>query len=278
MNCDEFQTLLEAAIDRQLDGDSGLKRDSDLGRDSVADTDRQTVMAELEAHATGCETCRERWQDFVLLERAVTDWRAQLRTPQLSGEFTERVLLEVRAAGLPSDEAASLGTDETKTVPLETRRAAASTAREPKPIRAWEILVTVALVLIAVLVVFHDGNDQLANNDVEKSPTAPFETSPDDELVDLSDLLSDARIVLSSLTERASQKAGGFRVFVPDVSNSFTLERDASSTTAPAIEPETRPVDDGSSDSDPDDSGHDGFRRALDFLFEATGPPDQQTT
>lgn len=266
MTCDEFQKQLEAAIDRQLDGGSG------------ADADRESVMAELEAHATGCETCREQWQDFVLLERAVADWRARPRTPQLSGDFTERVLREAFAAGLRPDETASTSAGQTKPAPATTSGTAASVTREPKPLRAWEILVTVALVLIAVLVVFRDGGNQLAENDVEDSPSSPFETPPDNELVDLSDLLSDARIVLSSLTERASEKAGGFRVFVPDVTNGFTLDGDASPMATPAPE-RTRQVDDDSpSDSESDDSNSDGFRRALDFLFEAAGPTDQQTT
>jgi hypothetical protein len=266
MNCDEFQKQLEEAIDRQLDGNSG------------AEADRESVMAGLETHATGCETCRESWQDFVLLEQAVADWRAQPRTPQLSSDFTERVLREAFDAGLRSDETASTSAGLTKPALVSASGTTASVTREPKPIRAWEILVTVALVLIAVLVVFRDGGNQIAENEVEDNPSSPFESPPDNELVDLSDLLSDARIVLSSLTERASEKAGGFRVFVPDVTNSFTLEGGASPTAIPAPERTPQVDDDSSSDSESDNSNSDGFRRALDFLFEAAGPTDQQTT
>ena len=266
MTCDEFQKQLEAAIDRQLDGDSS------------ADADREAVMAGLEAHATDCETCRDHWQDFILLERAVADWRAQPRTPQLSSDFTERVLREAFDAGLRSDETASTSAGLTKPAPVSTSGTTASVTREPKPIRAWEILVTVALVLIAVLVVFRDGGNQIAENDVEDSQSSPFETPPDNEVVDLSDLLSDARIVLSSLTETASEKAGGFRVFVPDVTNSFTLDSGASPTAVSPLERTPQVDDDSLPDSGSDDSSSGGFRRALDFLFEATGPTDQQTT
>ncbi len=266
MNCDEFQKQLEAAIDRQLDGGSG------------ANADRESVMAALEAHATGCETCRESWQDFVLLERAVADWRTRPRTLQLSSDFTERVLREAFAAGLRPDETASTSAGQTKPAPVRTSGTTASVTREPKPLRAWEILVTVALVLIAVLVVFRDGGNQIVQDDSKPNPSSPFDSPTDNELVDLSDLLSDAKIVLSSLTERASEKAGGFRVFVPDVTNSFTLDGGVSPAAIPAPERTLQVDDDSSSDSESDNSNSDGFRRALDFLFEAAGPTDQQTT
>ena len=264
MTCDEFQKQLESAIDRQLDGD----READ---------DREAGSVELEAHASGCEACRELWQDFVLLERAVTEWRTRLSSQELSSDFTERVLREVRDAGLPSVETASSSAGETKPA-VETRRATAATSREPKPIRAWEIVVTVALVLVAAFAVFRDGGNQIAENDIEDSPSSPFETPPDNEVADLSDLLSDARIVLSSLTERASEKAGGFRVFVPDVTNSFTLDSGSGTPSEVLPEPHPQPDSEGPANPDSDDAESGGFRRALDFLLEAAGPAEQQTT
>ncbi len=264
MTCNEFQKQLDAAIDRQLDGDC-----------EAAVCEAGTV--ELEAHASGCETCRELWQDFVLLERAVTEWRTRPSSSQPSTDFTDRILREIRDVGLPSAEKPSSNAAETKPA-VETRRAAAATTREPKPIRAWEIVVTVALVLVAAFAIFRDGDHQIVENDIEDSSSSPFEAPPDNELADLSDLLSDARIALSSLTERASEKAGGFRVFVPNVTNSFTLEPGSGTPAEVLPEQYPQPDSDGPAIPGSDDAESGGFRRALDFLLEAAGPEEQQTT
>ncbi|MBI1310525.1 hypothetical protein GC176_04390 [bacterium] len=284
MTCDEFQKQLDDTIDRRLDGDRSPDRlfgpttgpVAALNAATPNDGGSGSVKTVLEDHAARCSTCRERWGEFQLLERAIVEWRGSPKTSPPSDDFTERVLREIRAAGLrPAD---SPSTDVGTSQPAASNSSNAN-ARTPKPIRVWEILVTVALVLIAVFVVFRDSGSQLAEHGTEQGPASPFESPQDNELVDLTDLLSDARVALTGLTERASERAGRFRVFVPDVSSSLTLD---AGSTSPAnsqpSEPSPQNSGDTPTDSESDNISSESLRRALDFLFEAAGPAEQQTT
>ncbi|MHC4880940.1 MAG: hypothetical protein ACYTGL_31195 [Planctomycetota bacterium] len=271
MTCDEFQKQIEDAIDSRLDGEQ-------LAESCAADGH------ELAAHAAGCAACRERWQEFQLLEIAVSAWRGSPRTPKLSDEFTDRVLRELKAGRAMGATAGSPGSavfpaqDTAGQAGSGTRSRPDAGEQTAKPIRAWEIVLTVALVLVAVFVVFRDDGSQLAHDDSVPEQPGPFDDRDSEEVADLTDLLSDARMALSSMTERASEKAGRFRVFVPDVSSGLGFE---GSSLAPLS---SQPSVNGNDVPEPEDHGpginaeSGRLKRALDFLFEVAGPTDQQTT
>ncbi len=276
MTCDEFQKQIEDAIDRRLDGEQ-------LAESCAADGH------DLESHTAGCAACRERWLEFQLLERAVSEWRESQRTPQLSDEFTDRVLRELKASEPESERTAGATAGLPSSAVSEARNTAGQASSgtrvrpeagnlSPKPIRAWEIVVTVALVLVAVFVVFRGDGNQIAQDDSVPEQPGPFDDRDTEEVADLTDLLSDARMALSSITERASEKAGRFRVFVPDVSSGLGFEGSslAPLNNQPSVNDNDvpEPEDDGSGIDD--ESGR--LKRALDFLFEVAGPTDQQTT
>lgn len=70
MNCEQFQSELERAIDdRQLSG-------------------RNTVSS----HADSCESCRSAWQDFLLLESALASW-----TEPFEIDLVDRVIAASKA-------------------------------------------------------------------------------------------------------------------------------------------------------------------------------------
>ena len=283
MTCDEFQRLIEDAIDCRLDGQQLANRH---GTDYF------------ETHAAKCPACHARWQEFQLLESALVEWRTRPTSLSLSAEFTDRVLREVTE--LPEHCTTSetdSGDGRTVLTPesdlehdinlnavqnTDTRLHSPNMDREheARSIRAWEIVVTVALVLIAVLTVFRNDDSQLAKDETDNSPSMPFENSRTDELADLTDLLSDARMALAGITERASEKAGQFRIFVPDVSSGLGFEHNSlAPQPVPAIQSDKEPQlvePEKAGRAGESDSGR--LRRALDFLFEVAGPPDQQTT
>jgi hypothetical protein len=241
MNCSEFQSQLDRCLEERRSPD-------------------HSVLSE---HAAACADCQSLWDDWLLLERAIGEWNDS-REP-VDVDLTDRVIAAARREGLVSSNSVSVA----------GARAIQSKAGTPHRRGVWPLVVTVALVLLAVLIVFRDGPDQVV--DVPQDPPTGVVVIPDHVPIpnvpvpevqpDLEHLIADARSAWESLRHRAAEQARDLRVFVPDIRADMGL--DSENETAPEETPE------GSDNPVP---LPDGVNRAFDFLFEADEPDESQTT
>lgn len=249
MNCTEFQSQMDRSLEERCPLD-------------------ETALG---GHAASCADCRPLWEDWLLLERAIGQWNQ--RGDVLDSELTDRVIEAARREGLVSSDGVPVADAPVVNAPVVQPNAESSHRRS-----IWPLLVTAALVLLAVLIVFREKPNQVAH----QQPEAPGEptrlvTIPDrlpvpdialpEEQPDLNHVLADARSAWKLLTQRAAAQASDLRVFVPDIRSDIGLE----------AESETQPEDDPENGVLPMPLP-DGVNRAFDFLFEAAGDDESQTT
>lgn len=185
MNCEQFQKEIEQAIDE---------------RSSSA-----SVSANLAGHADSCETCRSAWQDFLLLESALTSW-----TEPVEVDLVDRV---VEAAQAEFSKKAT-------TVPAPPKEAGIT--------RRWWMVATAAVLVIGAAIAFRPGSDQMTNNDSpEPAPEhdVPFtpELSEDDQYAGVDELIASTRSAWEGIASKAANQASGLSVFVPDLKSDLGL-------------------------------------------------------
>ena len=241
MNCNEFQSQLDQALDERQPSDQEL----------------------LSGHAASCPACQRLWDDWLLLEQAVNAWKDRPTTVEV--DLTDRVIDAARGEGLVSANGMPVDSAPVIDPPdIGTRR------RGLLP-----LIVTAALVLIAALVVFRDGQNHVANNDgnePDEKPPEELVVVPDESIVpdlpdiplpeqqpDFDHMIADARLAWQSLTQRASLQANSFSVFIPSRDDIGLEESDE-------VEPEESPEEPAVPVPLPD-----GVNRAFDFLFEQSG-------
>lgn len=247
MNCNDFQSQLDQALDERQPPDQEL----------------------LSGHAASCPACQRVWDDWLLLDQAIGVWRDRAAAEV---DLTDRVIDAARSEGLLSVNGMPVDSAPTIEPPdVSTRR------RGILP-----LIVTVALVLIAAFVVFRDGQNQVANNegnDPDGKPPEELVVVPDDSIVpdlpdiplpeqqpDFDHMLTDARTAWQSLKQRASLQANSFSVFMPGRDDIGLEESDEP-------EPEESPEEPIAPLPLPD-----GVNRAFDFLFEQSGAEEAETT
>ncbi len=241
MNCNEFQSELDRCLEER----------------------RSPQYSVLSEHVAACAECQGLWDDWQLLERAIGEWNGN-REP-VDVDLTDRVIAAARHEGLVSGKAA----------PVSDTRVIQPTAGASRHRGVWPLVVMVALVLLAVLIVFRDGPDQVA--DVPQDPPTQIVVIPDQMPIpnvpvrevepDLEHLIADARLAWESLRHRAAEQASDLRVFVPDIRADMGL--DSENETAPK---------ESSEDNETPVPLPDGVNRAFDFLFEAAQLDELQTT
>lgn len=231
MNCKQFQSQLERAIDKR----------SDLS------TDR----ASFASHADSCESCGTAWQDFLLLESALASWSEPVEV-----DLVDRVIAAARPSGSQS-----------QTVPTRSvSEATAQTESSSAPVshrRVWTMVASVAVVLLGVAIAFRRGPDQTASTDSDPPPPpppeTPFELNEDDQYAGVDELLASTRSAWQGITSKAVNQASGLRVFVPDLKSDLGLRSSPEpEEPAPEEDPEERSIVPG------------GIDRAFDFLLEVS--------
>lgn len=245
MNCHEFETQLDQAIDgRQLANASAVRE-----------------------HAEACIECAHKWQDYLLVESAIAGWHKE----PFEVEIVDHVIEAAREEGLIASNGSTVPDDLRS--PMIPQEIAPSSVGMKSVRRFWPTIVTVALVLVAAVLVLRDRPDQVAHDDppnpdpveIVELPEYHYPPESEEEPPNLDALLADARQAWLGITRRAGRRADDFRVFVPDISNDLGIEPESSETQ----------LDD---DESREESAPDRIQRAFDFLFEASGPPPQQTT
>lgn len=229
MNCTEFQQRLEAAVDER----------------------RMSASTEFNEHAAVCLSCREQWDEYLLLEAAIASWRNK----RLDVDLTERVLADFRA----ERQAPSVSREPVASVTLER------VSDSPSSMKWWPMLIpAVAALALAVAVLLNRSSryeEQVARND------APPKVQTE-EFADLSEIVDDAKSAWLGLARTTADRTKGLRVFIPSLSSSST--------------------DDGASppmDSDMLEDMNNGltpvpneFRRAFEFLIDAAQWDEAKTT
>jgi len=185
MNCEQFQKEIEWAIDERSPSAS-------LG-------------ANLTDHAHSCETCRSAWQDFLLLESALTSW-----TEPVEVDLVDRVV------GAALAEA----TEKPTAVP--------STLGGEGTTRRWLAIATAAVLVIGAVIAFRPGLDQTANNDSpEPAPEhdVPFtpELNEGNQYAGVDELIASTRSAWEGIASKAANQASGLSVFVPDLKSDLGL-------------------------------------------------------
>ncbi len=241
MNCAEFNERLETLIESR----------------------QRSLDFEIKAHVDECESCRMLWQNSQLLDAAIDQWRG--RSPEI--DLTDRVLAVM--AGHDSEPASAAPSTPVRDVrvtgvpALKTRL-----ARHESEQRRWSTVAIVAGVLLVIGVMLQrSSNDVIVHRDdgVKRNESPPLPVSPDVEesVADVSDLVSDARTAWRGFTDSARSQASDFQVFVPDLRSDFELNSNPAPIESPAEDKPAEP---------------NGARRVFDFLFEASGFEESQTT
>ena len=230
MNCIEFRNALEDSVDcRQLADSAGQCE-----------------------HAQNCVECRGLWDEFLLLEAAIADWKPRT----INVDLTDRVLA---AMSITRDVVPSESTTAT-TLTILSREAQSEPRRS-----AWPLVTTIALVLLAVVVVLRD---RLAEHEVVKTVPIPRDqlavAQPSETVADLSDLVSDAQTAWRGLADSTVRRARELKVFVPSLRAAAEME---------AGSPMERDETDDSIAPVPAE-----FRRAFEFFFNAAQSENSQTT
>lgn len=239
MNCQEFQEQLDAALDER----------SVISADGESSIDRDTV-----AHAESCSDCQLLYEEHVLIEAALASWIP--RRPVI--DVADRVIEAARQEGLITSNGADVASEVvSEFVSAEVLNSHLSPVVRPadtsegSPRRSlWPTVTTVALVLIAIAIVFNDQPNQVAEIDSQDDqhiprliPTPQPEQldEPQDQLADIGELVADARSAWQGILRRVSHQASGFRVFVPDFDDELGITKgivpDEADDNAEPIEP-----------------------------------------
>lgn len=250
MNCHEFQSQLDDALDQRLSPDH----------------------SSLSGHASSCPECRRLWEDWLLLERAVGEWKNHREPVEV--DLTDRVIAAASREGL----VVSNGRPVSKAPAVRTVPGGGASPAEPEvPGRGlWPLLVTVALVLLAAFIVFREGPDQIAVNPPEEDEPTEFVRIPDnvpvpdiplpEEQPDLDHLIADTRSAFRSLTHQAAAQASDLIVFLPDLREDIGLEDKDETQPAEVQDINVGPV-----------PLPDRVNRVFDFLFDQAATEESET-
>lgn len=239
MNCTQFQQQLEAAVDnRQL-----------------------AQSPELSEHTTTCFSCRELWDEYLLLETAIAQWRGT----RLDLDLTDRVLAAYRAERATAPVAIMTSNQTTTPPPSESQ---VTLVRVPTPAsgtRWWPMLIPAiaALALAVMVLISREGSRerQVVQPDIKPS-------MPPEELADLSEIVDDAKSAWLGLARSTADRTRGLSVFIPSLRSAPGDEAPSPPMDVDMLEdmhPGLKPV--------PDE-----FRRAFEFLIDAAQWDESQTT
>tara|TARA_R110002072_G_scaffold303099_1_gene493480 strand:+ start:201634 stop:202452 length:819 start_codon:yes stop_codon:yes gene_type:complete len=222
MNCQKVREQLDAA----LDGRAVVSGQTDVARNAA-----------VVAHADSCPDCRVLYDEYLLIESALTVWAP--RRPSV--DLTDRVIDAARREGLVSSTVSAVrvnaaGVKVDGAVPRADRLTSgnepvvrAATEETPAAGRSvWPTVVTVALVLAAIAIVFREKPGSIAHHEktpqpsVRDSPPGLLDT-PQDQVADIGHLVADAQSAWRGITSRVSRQASGFSVFVPNLSNELGI-------------------------------------------------------
>ena len=261
MNCQEVREQLDAALDEQrvVSGQTDVARDADVV-----------------AHAESCPDCRVLYEEHLLIESALALWTP--RRPDV--DLTDRVIEAARREGLISSNGSAVAAEVSRAVPRAGRLNSddgpvvrAATEATPAAGRSiWPTVVTVALVLVAVAIVFQERPVNIAQNEItpqQSVPGSPPELSenPQDQVADIGHLVADAQSAWRGITSRVSHQASGFSVFVPNLKNELGIADVIGSSDDSSDS--TSPNDDAERQESTKPSAVD---KAFEFLFDKAEP------
>lgn len=266
MNCQQFREQLGTALDE---------------RRPVVSSMNSSEVTDVMAHASSCSDCRSIYEKHVLLETALTAWKPE----QPSVYLTDRVIEAARREGLVSSNGSTPPTEvlQNNAQPALAKFPQDSAASLPVPTESpdrrsiWPTVATVALVLLAVLIVFREKPGRLARQNQTPQQLFPVPRSQDqeesqDQLADIGHLVADAQSAWQGITSQVTHQASGLSVFVPDLKNELGISDVTDSSTAPS---------DDSSDENPEPrrtSEPSAVEKAFQFLFDDAEPAGSQTT
>jgi len=259
MNCQEIREQLDAALDDQR---------------VISSQTNDPRHAEVLSHVESCSDCRVLYEEHLVIGTALAAWVPKRPTVDL----TDQVIDAARQEGLVSLNGTAVAgtfesTDVGDTDPRVSRLdsdagvvvPSSADHTSPQGRNIWPTIVTVALVLMAVAVVFREKPGTIVDNNpapeqrVPEQPPELFQP-PQDQVADVSHLVADAQSAWQGITSRVSHQASGFSVFVPDLKGDLGISADQNSA------------------SDSDNSSHDAVPRkssepsavekAFEFLFK----------
>ena len=222
MDCQKIREQLDAALDDQR---------------VISSQTNDRRHAEVMSHVESCSDCRVLYEEHLLIGTALAAWVPQ----RLTVDLTDRVIDAARQEGLVSPNGSAVaGTFDSTNIGeadprvgrldsdtgLVVRPSAANAPRQGRNI--WPTVVTVALVLMAVAIVFHETPGTIVTIDPpldQSVPEYPPELlpQPQDQVADISHLVADAQSAWRGITSRVSHQASGFSVFVPDLRNELGI-------------------------------------------------------
>lgn len=257
MNCQEIREQLDEALDDQ--------RVISIQNDDS----RYTGIV---SHTESCAECRVLYEEHLLMGSALATWIP--RRPIV--DLTDRVIETARREGLVLSDGSPVATDFGRADvlagrPTSDRGSVVSSEFPNASLTRRSILptiVTVALVLVAVAIVFRGKPGDIVKKDDTPlhSPTdrqpALFEP-PQDQVADIGHLVADAQSAWRGITSRVSHQASGFSVFVPDLTNELGISGEADSAEQDREANSTDRDVDSRRQSEPS-----AVDRAFEFLFK----------
>lgn len=230
MNCQKIREQLDAALDDQR---------------VISSQTNAPRHPEVLLHIESCSDCRVLYEEHLVIGTALAGWVPQ----RPAVDLTDRVIDAARQEGLVSSngstvagtfDSSSMGDADPRVGRLDSdagvvvRPDADNTA--PQGRNSWPTIVTVALVLMAVAIVFREKPGTVADNNpapeqlVPEQPPELFQP-PQDQVADVSHLVADAQSAWQGITSRVSHQASGFSVFVPDLKDDLGISNDLKSAT-----------------------------------------------
>ena len=222
MNCQKIREQLDAALDDQR---------------VISSQTNAPRHPEVLLHIESCSDCRVLYEEHLVIGTALAGWVPQ----RPAVDLTDRVIDAARQEGLVSSngstvagtfDSSSMGDADPRVGRLDSdagvvvRPDADNTA--PQGRNSWPTIVTVALVLMAVAIVFREKPGTVADNNpapeqlVPEQPPELFQP-PQDQVADVSHLVADAQSAWQGITSRVSHQASGFSVFVPDLKDDLGI-------------------------------------------------------
>lgn len=264
MNCQTFREQLDVALDERC-AVSNQADSADAGG------------ADVIAHAESCADCRLLYEEHVLIEAALAAWMP-LRT---AFDLTDRVIEAAREEGLISSNGTSVAAEvagaslHTSLLNSDHLPVVDQVLSSAAPARRsiWPTLVTVALVLVAVAIVFRRKPDDIDQPEYTIEALQPRQLFPNqqpgpldesqDQVADISHLVADAQSAWQGITSRVSHQASGLKVFVPDLKNELGI-----SGVAESLDMDPDASDPDGDPESPDSSEPSAVEKAFDFLFD----------
>lgn len=228
MNCQEIREQLDAALDNQR---------------VISSQTNDSRHAEVLSHVESCSDCRVLYEEHLVIGTALAAWVP--KRPAV--DLTDQVIDAARQEGLVSlngtaiagtFNSTGIGDADPRVGRLDSDTAIvvrpSTDGASPQGRNIWPTIVTVALVLMAVAIVFREKPGTIADNNpapeqlVPEQPPEIFQP-PQDQVADVSHLVADAQSAWQGITSRVSHQASGFSVFVPDLKDDLGISDDRSS-------------------------------------------------